>query len=219
MLLRGRGALARLSHPNVMRVLNFFRANETVYMVMRYERGRALQRADPRADRAGERAVAAQYLRPAARRAARSAYRQAAAPGHQAGQRLPAQRRHAAADRFRRRAPGAVGRGPKLPPTLYAGLRRARACTTSASCSGRGPTSIRSAPPCTRACRAPAAAGERTPERRRLVPAKQAWAGKYSADLLEVIDWCMRLDHLKRPQSVLALQKALLGETPNRRPG
>ena len=26
-----------------MRVLNFFRANETVYMVMRYERGRTLQ--------------------------------------------------------------------------------------------------------------------------------------------------------------------------------
>src|SRR6266508_318514 len=30
-------------HPNVVRVLNFFRANETVYMVMRYERGRTLQ--------------------------------------------------------------------------------------------------------------------------------------------------------------------------------
>ncbi|MGH8689601.1 MAG: protein kinase domain-containing protein, partial [Burkholderiales bacterium] len=37
------GALARLSHPNVMRVLDFFRANETVYLVMRYERGRTLQ--------------------------------------------------------------------------------------------------------------------------------------------------------------------------------
>ena len=36
-------ALARIIHPNVVRVLNFFRANETVYMVMRYERGRTLQ--------------------------------------------------------------------------------------------------------------------------------------------------------------------------------
>src|SRR3990170_1734998 len=36
-------ALARLSHPNVVRVLNFFRGNETVYLVMRYERGRTLQ--------------------------------------------------------------------------------------------------------------------------------------------------------------------------------
>jgi serine/threonine protein kinase len=36
-------ALARISHPNVVSVLNFFRANETVYMVMAYESGRSLQ--------------------------------------------------------------------------------------------------------------------------------------------------------------------------------
>src|SRR6187549_457531 len=36
-------ALAKINHPNVVRVLNFFRANDTVYMVMRYERGRTLQ--------------------------------------------------------------------------------------------------------------------------------------------------------------------------------
>lgn len=36
-------ALARISHPNVVRVLNFFRANETVYMVMAYESGHSLQ--------------------------------------------------------------------------------------------------------------------------------------------------------------------------------
>src|SRR5204862_6209768 len=32
-------ALAHLAHPNVVRVINFFRANDTVYLVMRYERG------------------------------------------------------------------------------------------------------------------------------------------------------------------------------------
>jgi len=36
--------LAHVRHPNVVRVLSFFRANETVYMVMRYERGKTLQR-------------------------------------------------------------------------------------------------------------------------------------------------------------------------------
>src|SRR5471032_1016693 len=36
-------ALARILHPNVVRVINFFRANETVYMVMLYEQGRTLQ--------------------------------------------------------------------------------------------------------------------------------------------------------------------------------
>ena len=36
-------ALARILHPNVVRVINFFRANDTVYMVMAYEQGRSLQ--------------------------------------------------------------------------------------------------------------------------------------------------------------------------------
>ena len=36
-------ALARILHPNVVRVLNFFRANDTVYMVMNYESGLSLQ--------------------------------------------------------------------------------------------------------------------------------------------------------------------------------
>jgi len=36
-------ALALIVHPNVVRVLNFFRANDTVYMVMAYESGHALQ--------------------------------------------------------------------------------------------------------------------------------------------------------------------------------
>ncbi len=36
-------ALAAIKHTNVVRVLNFFRAHDTVYMVMAYERGRSLQ--------------------------------------------------------------------------------------------------------------------------------------------------------------------------------
>lgn len=36
-------SLARIAHPNVVSVLNFFRANETVYMVMAYESGHSLQ--------------------------------------------------------------------------------------------------------------------------------------------------------------------------------
>jgi serine/threonine protein kinase len=35
--------LTSLNHPNVVRVLNFFRANGTVYLVMRYEAGRTLR--------------------------------------------------------------------------------------------------------------------------------------------------------------------------------
>jgi serine/threonine protein kinase len=51
-------ALAKINHPNVVRVLNFFRANETVYMVMRYERGRTLQQQiQMRQDQMSERLV------------------------------------------------------------------------------------------------------------------------------------------------------------------
>ena len=37
-------SLAGIRHPNVVRVVNFFRANDTVYMVMKYEQGKTLQR-------------------------------------------------------------------------------------------------------------------------------------------------------------------------------
>jgi len=36
-------ALAKIDHKNIVRVLNFFRANETLYMVMQYEQGKSLQ--------------------------------------------------------------------------------------------------------------------------------------------------------------------------------
>ncbi|HEY6966033.1 MAG TPA: AarF/UbiB family protein, partial [Burkholderiales bacterium] len=50
-------------------------------------------------------------------------------------------------------------------------------------------------------------------EKDKLTSARRGWAGKYSAELLDTIDWCLRLDHMERPQSVLALQKSLRGET------
>jgi len=55
---------------------------------------------------------------------------------------------------------------------------------------------------------APQAADARVQEDH-LVSAKKIWAGQYSENILEVIDWCLRLDPLERPQSVFALQKAI----------
>lgn len=48
-------ALALIVHPNVVRVLNFFRANETVYMVMAYESGHTLQEHIARLQQKGSR--------------------------------------------------------------------------------------------------------------------------------------------------------------------
>jgi hypothetical protein len=63
----------------------------------------------------------------------------------------------------------------------------------------------------------PAAANLRV-DKDEYVPARRAWGAKYSAELLDIVDWCLRLDHLERPQSVLALQKTLRGELePGRR--
>ena len=44
------------------------------------------------------------------------------------------------------------------------------------------------------------------------------WDGQYSDQLLETIDWCLCLNHLYRPQSVFALQKALTEKVPKPRP-
>jgi hypothetical protein len=46
-------------------------------------------------------------------------------------------------------------------------------------------------------------------ERDRMIPASKACSGRFSRQLLEIVDWCLRLNHLERPQSVFALQKAL----------
>jgi hypothetical protein len=54
----------------------------------------------------------------------------------------------------------------------------------------------------------PQAADQRL-ENDNVILASQRWIGQYSPQLLETIDWCMELNHLKRPQSVFALQKAL----------
>ncbi|MBK7356555.1 serine/threonine-protein kinase [Propionivibrio sp.] len=45
-----------------------------------------------------------------------------------------------------------------------------------------------------------------------LEPARRRWAKVYSLQLLELIDWCMQLSVRARPQSVYALQKVLNGE-------
>jgi serine/threonine protein kinase len=213
------GALARLSHPNVMRVLDIFRANETVYLVMRYERGRALNEhihalTGPVSELwlrntfaqllDGLREVHTAKLLHLDIKPANVYLRNDGTPllidFGAARQVLSAE-------------------GTKLPPLYTPGYAAPEMHDRRELL---GPWSdIYSIGATMYAC-----LSRTTPQpanaRRQgdaVVPAKQAWAGKYAADLLEVIDWTMQLDHLKRPQSVLALQKALLGEAPNRRTG
>ena len=213
------GALARLSHPNVMRVLDIFRANETVYLVMRYERGRALNEhiralAEPVSELwlrntfaqllDGLREVHTAKLLHLDIKPANVYLRNDGTPllidFGAARQVLSAE-------------------GTKLPPLYTPGYAAPEMHDQRELL---GPWSdIYSIGATMYACLARVAPQPANARRQgdAVAPAKQAWAGKYAADLLEIIDWAMQLDHLKRPQSVLALQKALLGEASHRRTG
>jgi serine/threonine protein kinase len=205
-------ALAKLQHPNVVRVLNFFRANDTVYLVMRYERGRSLQQHIERRaglpDEVWVRSTFAQLLNGLREVHTNKLLHLDIKPANvylrndgspllidfgAARQTLSAEGvqlaftytpGYAAPEQYAR--PGEVGPWTdiySIGATVYACL----------------------------AGTAPQAAHERL-QKDQLVPARRAWAERYSAILLDIVDWCLRLDHLERPQSVFALQKALLGE-------
>ena len=45
-----------------------------------------------------------------------------------------------------------------------------------------------------------------------MIPAKELARQNYSAELYEIVDWCLKLDHLGRPQTAFELQKALMRE-------
>jgi hypothetical protein len=57
----------------------------------------------------------------------------------------------------------------------------------------------------------PNEAPQRT-EKDRITTALARLRGVYSDNLIEVVEWCMSLDPLSRPQSVFALQKELARE-------
>jgi serine/threonine protein kinase len=206
-------ALTRFAHPNVVRVLNFFRANDTVYLVMRYERGRTLQEhlAQHRGflDEAWIRSTFAQLLNGLREVHTNKLLHLDIKPAniYLRNDGTPLLLDFGAA-RY-----ALSGEGIKLPPTYTPGYASPEqhlwrdllgpwsdiysvGATVYATLSGGEP---------------PLPANLRV-DKDEYVPARRTWAGKYSAELLEIVDGCLRLDHLERPQSVLALQKALRGE-------
>src|SRR5690349_9276275 len=211
-------ALTRFSHPNVVRVLNFFRANDTVYLVMRYERGRTLHEhlAHHRGalDESWIRQTFAQLLNGLREVHTNKLLHLDIKPANiylrNDGSPLlidfGAARQTLSAE------------GIKLPPTYTPGYASPE---HHVGRENLGPWSdIYSVGATVYACfaaSAPQPADQRL-KGDRVVPARRQWAERYSSELLDIVDWCLRLDHLERPQSVFALQKALLGEkAPERR--
>src|SRR5690349_21821881 len=205
-------ALAKLQHPNVVRVLNFFRANETVYLVMRYERGRSLaqhiQNRKGMPDEIWLRSTFAQLLNGLREVHANKLLHLDIKPGN-------VFLRHDGSPLlidFGGARQTLSNEGVMLPLTYTPGFAAPEQYAREGEL---GPwTDIYSVGATVYACLASAApqpAHERL-AKDELVPARRAWAEKYSALLLDIIDWCLRLEILERPQSVLALQKSLLGE-------
>ena len=195
--------LASVSHPNVVRVLNFFRANDTAYLVMRHEPGgtlkqRLVQASAPLPESWLRRTVA-QLLNGLREVHARKLLHLDIKPAniHLREDASPvlidfgASRRMLCAETPTLRPIFTLGFAP---PEVQTGSREAL-----------GPWSdIYSVGATLYACMF------LKPPPPKLSAAK-AGAGKYSPELLELVDWCLRPDPLQRPQSVLALQKALLG--------
>ena len=202
-------ALARLSHPNVIRVLNFFRANDTVYMVMEYEHGRTLQEFIQK----NRSVITENFIRNVFTKLLN-------------GLREVHSHKLLHLDL----KPSNIYMRNDYTPVLidFGAARQTLACDTpmlkpmytpgfaSPEHYNRredlGPWSdiysVGASMYASLAASAPQPADSRM-EKDRLIPAMVRWEGQYSDQLLETIDWCLCLNHFSRPQSVFALQKAL----------
>ncbi len=207
-------ALARISHPNVVRVVNFFRANETVYMVMQYERGRSLQ--EHIIQRKGEikenfiRHVFVQLMNGLREVHTYKLLHLDIKPAniYIRNDGIPVLLDFGAARQT------LIKDGPKLNPMYTPGFAAPEQYKNR---DALGPWSdIYSVGAAMFSCMsgmAPQAADQRL-DKERMQPCTKTFKGKYSRELLEIIDWCLRLDHLERPQSVFSLQKALVENRP-----
>lgn len=202
-------ALAKLHHPNVVRVVNFFRANDTVYLVMDYERGITLQ--DYIRKHKGE--ISERFLRGAFTRLLNGlrevhSHKLLHLDIKPSNIYLRLDGNPVLLDFGAARQTLASG-GKMLKPMYTPGFA---APEQYESRELLGPWSdIYSIGASLYAClggTAPQAANARV-GRDQVPLAAKRFADKYSQQLLELIDWCMRLDHLDRPQSVFTLQKVL----------
>ncbi|MEQ1663504.1 MAG: serine/threonine-protein kinase [Thiobacillus sp.] len=203
-------ALARIEHPNVIRVTNFFRANDTVYMVMRFERGKTLQQ-HIQANRGNIREsfirrVFAQLMTGLREVHTHKLLHLDIKPsnlyirldGSPVLIDFGAARQTLTQDETKLQpmyTPGFAA------PEQYHNRERL------------GPwTDVYSVGASLYACLAgfPPQAADARLLNDKLASAKATWHGLYSDQLLEIIDQCLKLNYMERPQSVYSLQKVLL---------
>jgi serine/threonine protein kinase len=202
-------ALAKLSHPNVVRVLNFFRANDTVYMVMEYEHGRTLQEFIQK----NRIAITENFMRNVFTKLLNGlrevhSHKLLHLDLKPSNVYLRNDYTPVLIDFGAARQTLALDT-PMLKPMYTPGFASPEHYNQRDLL---GPWSdIYSIGASMYACLAGAApqAADARMEKDLLTPAMVRWERQFSDQLLETIDWCLCLNHLYRPQSVFALQKAL----------
>ena len=214
-------ALAQISHPSVVSVLNFFRENETVYMVMNYLEGASLQDFIVTArDLKREKVFRESTIRSLFDEVLR-------------GLRIVHQHKMLHLDikpanifitdddkavliDFGAAREVISKEGNFIRPMYTPGFAAPEMYRRDAE---MGPwTDIYAIGACIYACMQgypPNDAPQRL-EKDRLGLSMSRLRGAYSDNLIEVVEWCMALDANARPQSVFALQKELARETERR---
>lgn len=206
--------LANIRHPNVVEVENFFRANETVYMVMKYERGKTLQRhifemqADPMREGFirsvfiqllnGLREIHARRLLHFDIKPSNIYIRQDGSPllidFGAARQALLADQHYVPMYTPGFAAPEQYNQRDRLGPwtDIYGVGASIYACIAK---------------------RPPPPSNERQQDDKMVLATKE-FSGRYSREFLELIDNLLRLAYTDRPQSVFSVQKRLIGLVP-----
>lgn len=207
-------ALARIAHPNVVSVINFFRANETVYMVMAYESGRSLQEHILRRRDKGEKPLVSE-------RFIRRMFSQVMNGLREVHTNKLLHLDLKPANIYLRLdgTPILLDFGaarqtlktdlPKLYPMYTPGFAAPELYSKNGNL---GPwTDIYSIGASIFACMvgAPPQPADQRKTIDKMENHFRKLDGLYSPDLIEVVRWCLKIDPLERPQSVFALQKAL----------
>jgi len=201
-------------HPNVVRVLNFFRANETVYMVMAYEGGRSLQELIVHhRNRPGKEVLPERHIRRIFAQVM-NGLREV-----HANRLLHLDLKPANIYLKRDGTPMLLDFGaarqtltqdaPKLFPMYTPGFAAPELYKKNQQL---GPwTDIYGLGASMYACMlgAPPQPADQRIVHDKVDAAMQPAAQHYSQQLLDLVNWCMKINPLERPQSVFALQRAL----------
>ncbi len=210
-------SLAQISHASVVSVLNFFRENETVYMVMNYLEGATLQ----------DFIITARDLK--AQKVFRESTIRSLFDEVLRGLRIVHQHKMLHLDikpanifitddnralmiDFGAAREVLSKEGNFIRPMYTPGFAAPEMYRRDAQ---MGPwTDIYAIGACIYACMQgfPPAEAPQRQDKDRLTTALAKLRGIYSDNLIEVVEWCMALDPLSRPQSVFALQKELSRE-------